>query len=132
MLTDPPLPPSPLFSYPSLPPSQRASANQGERSVLRQHCAEMVVRSAQKELGDVQRIREAMEANRPVVTTSQRELIFLYNVFTESTGKIHCRYEAPREEPREAHGYLALDCEGYMVALSVNVNVTLWESVKES
>jgi hypothetical protein len=35
----------------------------------------MVVRSAQKELGDVQRIREAMEANRPVVTTSQRELI---------------------------------------------------------
>ncbi len=32
-------------------------------------------------------------------------LIFLYNVFTKSTGKIHCRYEAPREEPREAHGY---------------------------
>ncbi len=50
----------------------------------------------------------------------------------KSTGKIHCRYEAPREEPREAHGYLALGYEGYMVALSVNVNVTLWESVKES
>ncbi len=31
--------------------------------------------------------------------------IFFYNVFTKSTGKIHCRYEAPREEPREAHGY---------------------------
>jgi hypothetical protein len=30
---------------------------------------------------------------------------FFYNVFTKSTGKIHCRYEAPREEPREAHGY---------------------------
>jgi hypothetical protein len=48
----------------------------------------------------------------------------------KSTGKIHCRYEAPREEPREAHGYLALGYDGYMVALSVNV--TLWESVKES
>jgi hypothetical protein len=35
----------------------------------------MVVRSAQKEMGDVQRIREAMEANRPVVTAGQRELI---------------------------------------------------------
>jgi hypothetical protein len=35
----------------------------------------MVVRSAQKELGDVQRIREAMEGNRPVVTAGQRELI---------------------------------------------------------
>ncbi len=30
---------------------------------------------------------------------------FFYNVFTKSTGKIHCRYEAPRKEPREAHGY---------------------------
>ncbi len=55
---------------------------------------------------------------------------FIYNLFTKSTGKIHCRYEAPREEPREAHGYLALGYDGYMVALSVNV--TLWESVKES
>jgi hypothetical protein len=36
------------------------------------------------------------------------ELFFLYNLFTKSTGKIHCRYEAPREEPREAHDYLAL------------------------
>jgi hypothetical protein len=35
----------------------------------------MVVRSAQKEMGDVQRIREAMEGNRPVVTAGQRELI---------------------------------------------------------
>jgi hypothetical protein len=34
------------------------------------------------------------------------------------------------KELREAHGYLALDCNGYMVALSVDV--TLWESVKES
>jgi hypothetical protein len=35
----------------------------------------MVVRSAQKGLDDVQRIREAMEGNKPVVSASQRELI---------------------------------------------------------
>jgi hypothetical protein len=32
---------------------------------------------------------------------------FFYNLFTKSTD-IHCRYEIPREESREAHGYLAL------------------------
>jgi hypothetical protein len=59
--------------------------------------------------------------------------IFIYNLFTKGTDKIHCRYEAPREEPREAHGYLALDYDGYMVALSVNSNlVILWENVKVS
>jgi hypothetical protein len=31
-----------------------------------------------------------------------------YNLFTKSTDKIHCRYEAPREEPREAHGCLTV------------------------
>jgi hypothetical protein len=35
----------------------------------------MVVRSAQKGLDDVQRIREAMEGHKPVVSASQRELI---------------------------------------------------------
>jgi hypothetical protein len=35
----------------------------------------MVVRSAQKGLDDVQRIREAMEGQKPVVSASQRELI---------------------------------------------------------
>jgi hypothetical protein len=35
----------------------------------------MVVRSAQKDTSDVQRIREAMEGNKPVVTSGQRELI---------------------------------------------------------
>ncbi len=35
------------------------------------------------------------------------QYIFIYNLFTESTD-IHCRYEVPMEEPREAHGYLAL------------------------
>ncbi len=62
--------------------------------------------------------------------SGSEQWILFYNVFTKSTGKIHCRYEAPREEPGEAHGYLALGYNGYMVALSVNV--TLWESVKES
>ncbi len=58
---------------------------------------------------------------------------FFYHLFTKGTDKIHCRYEAPREEPREAHGYLALDYDGYMVALSVNLNlVILWENVKVS
>ncbi len=35
----------------------------------------MVVRSAQKGLDDVQRIREAMEGHKPVVSASQQELI---------------------------------------------------------
>jgi hypothetical protein len=48
--------------------------------------------------------------------------IFIYNLLTISTDKIHCRYEAPREEPREAHGYLALGCDGYMVAFSFDVD----------
>ncbi len=48
--------------------------------------------------------------------------LFIYNLFTKATDKIHCRYEASREEPREAHRYLALGCDGYMVALSVNVD----------
>jgi hypothetical protein len=53
---------------------------------------------------------------------SRENLFFINNLFTKSTDKIHCRYEAPREEPREAHGYLALGCDGYMVALSVDVD----------
>jgi hypothetical protein len=35
----------------------------------------------------------------------------------KGTDKIHCRYKAPREEPRKAHGYLALGYDGYMVEL---------------
>ncbi len=34
--------------------------------------------------------------------------IHFYNLFTKSTD-IHCRYEVPREEPREAHGCLVLN-----------------------
>ncbi len=40
-------------------------------------------------------------------TLSEQEKTFFYYLFTKGTG-IHCRYEVPREEPREAHGYLAL------------------------
>ena len=46
----------------------------------------MVVRSAQKEMGDVQRIREAMEGNKPVVTTGQRELIIRQASITGEDG----------------------------------------------
>ncbi len=35
----------------------------------------MVVRSAQKNTDDIQRIREAMEGHRPVIPDGQRELI---------------------------------------------------------
>jgi hypothetical protein len=46
----------------------------------------MVVRSAQKEMGDVQRIREAMEGKKPVVTASQRELIIRQASITGEDG----------------------------------------------
>jgi hypothetical protein len=59
---------------------------------------------------------------KTVDTCHSCAILFFYNLFTKSTDKIHCRYEAPREEPREAHGYLALGCDGCMVALSVDVD----------
>ena len=46
----------------------------------------MVVRSAQKDTSDVQRIREAMENNRPVITTGQRELILRQASITGEDG----------------------------------------------
>jgi hypothetical protein len=51
-----------------------------------------------------------------------------YNLFTKSTDKQY-RYEIPREEPREAHGYLALDfkANGCVISLCYVVG-----SVKES
>jgi hypothetical protein len=48
---------------------------------------------------------------------------FFYNLFTKRTGKQY-RYEIPREEPREAHGYLALD---FMAMVALSVYVTLRE-----
>jgi hypothetical protein len=49
-----------------------------------------------------------MRRLKMVVKEKDSFIFFYYNLFTKSTDKIHCRYEAPREEPREAHGYLAL------------------------
>ncbi len=61
----------------------------------------------------------------------ERKKFFLYNVFTKSTGKIHCRYEAPREEPREAHGYLALGYDGYMVEKGKSTHEYIHRNSKE-
>jgi hypothetical protein len=50
------------------------------------------------------------------------DISFFYNLFMKSTDKIQCRYEAPREETREACGCLAIGCKkDTMVALSVCV-----------
>jgi hypothetical protein len=38
----------------------------------------MLVRSTQKNLDEIQRIRAAMEGNRPVITGAQQELIIKY------------------------------------------------------
>jgi hypothetical protein len=54
--------------------------------------------------------------------------ILFYNLFTKGTDKQY-RYEVPREEPREAHDYLALDfiANGCVISLCYIVG-----SVKES
>ncbi len=62
------------------------------------------------------------------ILNSRVEIIFF--IMYSRKVQVKYRYEAPREEPREAHGYEALDYDGYMVALSVSV--ILWESVKEN
>ncbi len=54
-------------------------------------------------------LRQENHTNAVSVT---KKKIFIYNLFTKSTGKIHCRYKAPREEPREAHGCLAIGWKG--------------------
>jgi hypothetical protein len=38
----------------------------------------MVARSAQKNMDDVQKIRAAMDSNKPVITMAQQELIIKY------------------------------------------------------
>jgi hypothetical protein len=53
--------------------------------------------------------------------TIQGLYVFFYNLFTKRTDKQY-RYEIPREEPREAHGYLTLDFIA-MIALSVYVTL---------
>ncbi len=46
----------------------------------------MVVRSAQKGHPDIQRIRDAMEGNKPVVSDFMRELIIKQAGMMERTG----------------------------------------------
>jgi hypothetical protein len=59
----------------------------------------MVVRSAQKSMDDVQKIRAAMESNRPVITVAQQELIIKYADVMGEDGK--AMIEAIEEEARK-------------------------------
>jgi 3-deoxy-D-manno-octulosonic-acid transferase len=58
----------------------------------------MVVRSAQKNMDDVQKIRAAMESNKPVITVAQQELIVKYVDMLGEDGK--AMIEAMEEEAR--------------------------------
>ncbi len=70
-------------------------------------------------------ITKKVSAQTSYFVSKESSKFFIYNVFTKSTEKIHCRYEAPREEPREAHGCLATGLKGYLVASSVYVGKRL-------
>jgi hypothetical protein len=59
----------------------------------------MVVRSAQKNLDEIQRIRAAMEGNRPVITGAQQELINKYTDVLGEDGK--AMIEVIEEEARK-------------------------------
>jgi hypothetical protein len=47
----------------------------------------MVVRSAQKSMDEVQKIRAAIEGNKPVITVAQQELIIKYADIIGEDGK---------------------------------------------
>jgi hypothetical protein len=76
-----PTPPS------SPPPPSRPPTRTGQRSVSQQRPTTMVVRSAQKNMDDVQKIRAAMEGNKPVITVAQQELIIKYADIIGEDGK---------------------------------------------
>jgi hypothetical protein len=59
----------------------------------------MVVRSAQKNMDDVQKIRAAMESNKPVITVAQQELIIKYADIIGEDGK--AMIEVIEEEARK-------------------------------
>jgi hypothetical protein len=59
----------------------------------------MVVRSAQKNMDDVQKIRAAMDGNKPVITVAQQELIIKYVDIIGEDGK--AMIEAIEEEARK-------------------------------
>jgi hypothetical protein len=58
----------------------------------------MVVRSAQKSMDEVQKIRAAMEGNKPVITVAQQELIIKYADIIGEDGK--AMIEVIEEEAR--------------------------------
>jgi hypothetical protein len=60
----------------------------------------MVVRSAQKNMDDVQKIRAAMEGNKPVITVAQQELIIKYADIIGKDGK--AMIEVIEEEARKS------------------------------
>jgi hypothetical protein len=59
----------------------------------------MVVRSAQKNMDDVQKIRAAMESNKPVITVAQQELFIKYADRLGEDGK--AMIEVIEEEARK-------------------------------
>jgi uncharacterized protein YoxC len=59
----------------------------------------MVLRSAQKNMDDVQKIRAAMESNKPVITKAQQELIIKYADILGEDGK--AMIEVIEEEARK-------------------------------
>jgi hypothetical protein len=59
----------------------------------------MVVRSAQKNMDEVQKIRAAMEGNKPVITMAQQELIVKYADILGEDGK--AMIEVIEEEARK-------------------------------
>ncbi len=60
----------------------------------------MLVRSGQKNLDEIQRIRAAMEGNRPVITGAQQELINKYADVLGEDGK--AMIEVIEEEARKS------------------------------
>jgi hypothetical protein len=60
----------------------------------------MLVRSGQKNLDEIQRIRVAMEGNKPVITRAQQELIIKYADILGEDGK--AMIEVIEEEAKES------------------------------
>jgi hypothetical protein len=60
----------------------------------------MLVRSGQKNLDEIQRIRVAMEGNKPVITGAQQELIVKYADILGEDGK--AMIEVIEEEARKS------------------------------
>jgi hypothetical protein len=63
---------------------------------------------------------EIVQYSAGFCTWNSAEVKIFYIMYSRKVQKkIHCRYETPREELREAHGCLAVGWKGYLVASSV-------------